>query len=360
MIGKFLEAFFRRKWLVLLPVVLIPVIVTPVGLYFVRPYYESSSTVWVGRPTYLRSTDEATGWLTPGQVESGRITDLLRTRAFVTDVAKRTDLASLVGTERGEAELFVIFGRSIGVSPTGTNLVTISARGDRPQVPFQLASAIVETYRERRVAERADQAGLAISFHETRLRDAQQELAKATAEIRRYVASNPRLTTIDPNRGAASTAAARMGLPPVAIDPQLAELIRRVDAEQREVDNIRAALDQARMETSAGLEGQDVSFRVVDEARLPSTAVSQRRRQAIFPAAGLVVGIGIGLGLLVALVVADRSVRSTSELPADIRVVRVVPFLGLGGLPRQARPGTTRQAVGFVAGSALPSPGGAK
>jgi uncharacterized protein involved in exopolysaccharide biosynthesis len=360
MIGKFLEAFFRHKLLILLPIILTPLAATPAGFIILRPYFESSSVVWVGRLTYLRSVDDASAWMTPAQVESGRIGDLLRTRAFVTEVAKRTDLAPMVGSETGEETLTTYFGRNVLVQPSGTNLITILARSDEPKTAFQVASAVVEAYRDQKTTERTEQAGLAISFHETRLREAQDELAKATADIRRYVAANPRLTTIDPTRGAASTGAARMGLPPIAIDPQLAELIRRVDAEQREVDTIRAALDQARMETSAGLEGQDVSFRVVDAARAPSAAVSQRRRLAIFPAAGLVVGLALGGGLLVALVVADRSVRGTSDLPATIRVTRVVPLLQVRRLPRATRPTTARQAIGFVAGTALPSPGGAK
>jgi uncharacterized protein involved in exopolysaccharide biosynthesis len=266
----------------------------------------------------------------------------------------------MVGSERGEDELSGYFSRYVGSGPTGTNLLTIWARGDQPQLPFQVTNALVEVYREHRMTERSEQASLSISFYETRLQEAQQELEKATTAIRRYVAANPRLTTIDPNRGAASTAAARLGLPPIAIDPQLAELIRRVDAEQKEVDSIRTTLDQARMETSAGVEGQDFSFRTVDAARVPSTPVSQRRRLAIFPAAGLVVGLGLGLGLLVALVVADRSMRSTNDLPAHVHVARVVPFLQVRMLPRSTRPSTARQAIGYVAGAALRSPGGAK
>jgi uncharacterized protein involved in exopolysaccharide biosynthesis len=238
--------------------------------------------------------------------------------------------------------------------------VTIWARGDQPQLAFQMTNALVEAYRERRAAERMEQATLGISFYETRLHEAQQELDKATTAIRRYVAANPRLTTIDPNRGAASTTAARMGLPPIAIDPQLAELIRRVDAEQKDVDTIRSTLDQARMEIAAGVEGQDVSFRIVDVARMPSAPVSQRRRLAIFPAAGLVVGLGLGVGLLVALVVADRSMRSAHDLPSRIPVARVVPFLRVRKLSNQIRPSTTRQAIGYVAGAALGAPGGAK
>jgi capsular polysaccharide biosynthesis protein len=356
MIGKFLEAFFRHKLLILLPIILTPLAATPAGFIVVRPYYESSSVVWVGRLTYLTNVDDAASWLTPAQVESGRMGDLLRTRAFITEVAKKTDLAPMVGSELGDETLGTYFSRNVFVQPSGTNLVTILARSDEPKTAFQVANAVVEAYREQRATERTEQASLAISFHETRLREAQEDLAHATADIRRYVAANPRLTTIDPNRGAASTVAARMGLPPIAIDPQLAELIRRVDGEQREVDTIRSALDQARMETSAGLEGQDVSFRVIDAPRVPSSTVSQRRRLAIFPAAGLVVGLALGGGLLVALVVADRSVRGTGDLPATIRVTRVVPLLPVRRLPHATRPATTRQAIGFVAGTALPSP----
>ena len=140
------------------------------------------------------------------------------------DIARRTDLKSLVGSEGGEAQLGDLFGRGVSISPVSSNLVSVGVRADRPQLTVQVVNALVEAARERVMSERAEQANLATTFYETRLLDAEAQLGAATADIRRYVAANPRLSTIDPTRGAGATTAARLGLPPIAIDPQPAEL----------------------------------------------------------------------------------------------------------------------------------------
>ena len=114
------------------------------------------------------------------------------------------------------------------------------------------------------------------------------------------------------------------------------------------------------MEIAAAAEGQDASFRIVDPARMPTAPVSQRRATSDLPGAGLVAGVGLSAGLLVALVVADRSVRTAHDLPGGARLAAVVPFLRLRKLPKQAGPHTTRRAISFVAGGALPAPRGVR
>jgi uncharacterized protein involved in exopolysaccharide biosynthesis len=359
-IGRFLEAFFRHKLLIMLPVVVLPLIVTPIAFFLHRPFFETNALIWVARPTYLRGVSDGDPWATPAQVTAGQIQQLMRTRAFIADVARRTDLEPFLATEAGEAEVGDFFARSVSVVPASTNLVSVGARAEYPQLTVQVVNALIETARDRVMSERAEQAGIAIAFYESRLRDAEAELAKATADIRRYVAANPRLTTVDPSRGAGSTTAARLGLPPIAIDPQLAELIRQIEGEQREVDNLRSSLESALMETAASAEGQDVNFRLLDSPRVPTAPVSQRRRILIFPAAGLVVGLGLSVSLLVVLVVADRSVRTAHDLPPSARIAAVVPFLQLRKLPKQAGPHSIRRAMGFVAGGALPAPQGVR
>jgi uncharacterized protein involved in exopolysaccharide biosynthesis len=360
MIGRFLETFFRHKVLIMMPIFLIPIIVTPFAFTMIRPYFESYAVIWVSRPTYLRSPSEGDPWSTPAQIQSLQILQMLRTRAFIANVAKRTDLAPLLQNERGEAEVNDFFAKNVTVTASNSNLVVVGVRADRPQLTVQVINAVIDASREEANSNRSEQAGVAISFYESRAQAAADDLAKATAEIRRYVAANPRLTTVDPSRGAASTTAGRLGLPPIAIDPQLAELIRRVEVQQSEVDRLRKSLDDARMDTDAAAEVQDSSFRVMDPPRLPGSPVSQRRRILLFPAAGMVVGLGISMALLVGLAVADRAIRVPNDLPTNLQIAAVVPSLKLQKLPKQFGPDTTRRAMAFVAGAALPAPRGAK
>lgn len=362
MIGKILEALFRHKLLVLLPPVLIPLIVGPIALLTATAYYETFAGVWVDRPTYLDYVDDTNRYLTPAQNQANRFGELLRTRSFLVDVAGRTPLAPLVGSTKGEERIREFIGKNLSLTPAGSNLVVFRFRSENPRLSFTVLNALLQAYQEKAVADRSAQATLAISFYEARLKTAQEELDKSNNALRRYVAANPRLSSIDPDRGAAATTASRLGLPTAAIDPQLSTLLNKVQVEQADVERLRGSLEKARLDTEASLEGQEMGFQVVDAPQQPRTPVSERRKLLIFPAAGLLAGLGLSTILLIVLVAGDRTVRSEADLAGSARVLGVVPRLRprRKGLPRRAGPDLTRRAIGFIAGAqALPAPSAA-
>src|SRR5579864_5174582 len=102
---KLLEALFRHKLLLLLPIVLIPSIVTPIALLTSQATYDTVVSIWVDHPTYLNYNDGSSPWLSPSQVQAGQLQELLLTRAFESDVAKRTSLSPLVGSTSGDARI---------------------------------------------------------------------------------------------------------------------------------------------------------------------------------------------------------------------------------------------------------------
>lgn len=360
MITRLLDAFFRHALLLLAPLVLIPLVVGSVALVLAPAYYETWAGIWVERPTYLTYTDDWNRYNTPAQNQTNRLNELLRTRSFVLEVAKKTPLAPLAATPKGEERIWEVFSRGLVIAPNGSQLVLIRFRSETPDVSYQVVNALIETFKEKATADGTNQAALAISFYESRLMAAEEEFKRARDALRRYVAANPRLSTIDPDAGAAATAASRLGLPAAAIDPQLAELLRQLEVAETQLDRARTSLDQAQLNASASLEGQELGFQVVDEPRLPKTAMRERRRMLIYPVAALLVGLGISGAVLVLLVVSDGTARLEEDLLETIRVLGSVPAIRVQRVPRQAGPDVTRRAVGFVAGMALPAPDGSR
>jgi capsular polysaccharide biosynthesis protein len=363
-IYRFLETFFRHKWLILLPPLLIPLIVGPLAIMNAPSYYESSAGVWVDRAQYLQSNESVNIYLSPAQNQINRLGDLLRTRAFLMAIIGRTPLGPLAATEAGERAVRDAFIKGFSVFPSGDRVVTVRFRSSNPQLSVQMVNAVIETFKEQLATDRINQAVIATSFYESRLKTAEDELGKANEALRRYLAANPRLTTIDPERGAASTTAARLGLPASAIDPQMAELLRQQDTQQGEVERLRSALEQARLSSSAALEGQEVGFQVVDQAQMPTQLTRERRKALLVPVAGVVVGAGLSAILLVLLVASDRAVRSEQDLLSIARVVGTVPQLRLKKSSGKGKDGVgpdgTRRAIGFPAGSFLPAATGAR
>jgi hypothetical protein len=359
MTTKILEAFFRHKLLILLPIFLIPLLVGPIALITTPVYYESWTGVWVDRPTYLNYSQS--GWnvyQTPSQNQANALNEQLRTRSFMMDIAKRTQLAPLVGTQRGEDRINQIFSTGLQITPTGDHLLVIHFRADTARLAYDLLNATIDAFKENASTDRVNQASLAISFYQSQLQDAQDRLNKLTSSARQYVAANPRLGSLSPQPGTQTDPV----LPVTSTDAQLADLMGQIQFQQKEIDRVRGDLSQAQFDASAGLEAADLGFQVLDPAQVPSAATRALRKQLIYPIAGFAGGIALSAILLVLLVAGDRAVRSEGDLPTSVRVLGVMPQLKLKlrRIPKSARRDAMRRAIGFAAGTALPAPGGSK
>jgi uncharacterized protein involved in exopolysaccharide biosynthesis len=362
MIEKLLEMFFRRKLLVLMPPLVITLIVSPIAVLTIPSYYESVAGVWVDRPTYFSvPIDESTRYLSPNAAQAVQLSELLRTRSFLVDVANRTSLTPLTASTAGQERVGQLIQNSVGISSPGNHLLVLNARSYSPDLAYQLVNAVFDSFHDKAESDRLGQAEVAISFYEGRVKEAQTSLSKSNDALRRYVAANPRLsgvTVSDPLAGNASLNAARAALPAAATDPQLSELMRQSDTDQREVERVSGLLEQARLQISASIEGQELGFQMVDPPQVAVSPTRERRKALFYPIAGLLVGLILSATILVLLVALDGAAWSEADLIARGRVLGVVPILKLDSALKRKSPGGARRAIGFVAGMALPAPRG--
>jgi capsular polysaccharide biosynthesis protein len=355
-IRKLLEAFFRHKLLLLLPPILVPAIVTPIAMMSMPTVYETAVGVWVDTPAYLNYNNGFSPWMSPSQNQSTRINELLHTRAFLLDVAQRTpSLAPLVGNAAGETRLTDIIGRSVAIGGNngGDHLLLIRVQAPTARLAYELCTALVQAYQEKSAADVADQTDSAIQFYQGRSDEAQQRLTKATQDLRRYVASR------QPD-GASSGDPNQLTIPNSLLDPRLSALQTGLQQAQSDYNSAQSVLDQAQKNAVAASQGQQVGFQVLDEPQVPTAPISQAKKLMIYPIAAAVGGLGVSGLLLVLLVMADRSVRSESDLAPGLRVLGVLPSLHVRRVPKKLRAVATRRAIGATAGAALPAPGGAK
>lgn len=351
MIARFLETFFRHKLLILLPALITPLVVTPFAFVMVKPYYETWAGIWVERPAYVPNNDDWNRYVTPAQNQQERMNELLKTRSFTEDIAKRTSLRPLLDTSAGRVEAFEYLQRSIYPLATGTKLLSLRVRTEDPDLSMEIINATVATFRERNQNDRMTQSSSAIGFYEQQLRDAEDQVTTARETVRRYITANPRAVSVDPS----AATNPRITLPTSATDPQLSEMLKRLERAEADADRLRNLVEQSKFDANATLEGTDSSLQVLDPPIYPDRAQRERRRLLIFPAAAAVIGLLVSALLLVGLTASDRSVRSTADLRQTGRVIGVVPRMGLRKLPRQAGPDTTRRAIAFVAGTTLPA-----
>ncbi len=345
MIAKLLEALFRHKFLILLPVLLTP-LVASAYVVATSSRFEASAGVWVERATYLSSTDELERFSSAAESQAGRLTELLRTRAFMTDVALRTSLAPLADSEEGLDRLQQLFSNDLEVATQGSHLVNIRFRADTPDLSYSVVAAIVDAFKRKSRADRLAQADLAISFYTQQMKEVEPKLVATQNALRNFVAAN--------STARAGDSRSSSGL----LELELSQLKGAVERAQADVDRARSSLEQARLDSAASLKGQELGFQVIDPPTLPPSVSRPRLRKMLpLPAAALVLGIGVGAGILVVFVAADRSVRSAADLPAGTRLLGTVPYLRPRNVPRGAAH-ATRRAVGFAAGAALQPRGG--
>jgi uncharacterized protein involved in exopolysaccharide biosynthesis len=353
-IPRFLETFFRYKFLILLPAVLIPLIVTPITLVVTPRYFQSDVGIWVDRSAYLQSPGEGSPFSIPSQTQSTRLNELMRTRAFMLDVVGRTSLASLLSVSGGEGRARAVLDSGLSITPTGSNLVTISFRASTAQVAYEVVSAIVDAYQEKTATDTVDQAGVAIAFYQSQLSDAHTAFDKATNDLRSYAAAQGYTDNPD-------AASSNSPLSAGALDARLVDLQSRLEFARKQVDSARGTLEQARLGAAAAAQGQQLGFQVLDPPQLATAPSRDLRKALIFPIAALLIGIGLSGAMLVVLVAADRSVRYEMDVSPPLRVLGVVPQLNVKRLPKKLRPASARRAVGFAAGAvALPAAGGSK
>jgi uncharacterized protein involved in exopolysaccharide biosynthesis len=356
MIAKVLDTFLRHKWLMLLPPILIPTIATPILVMF-SVSYETRAAIWVDRPAYLRQTNDDYGRMTtPAQAQGARLNELLRSRTFLMDVAAETPLAPLIGSTKGEDKILAMIEKGLLVAPSGNNLLVITFEAPTQEISFEVVSGLVEKFQANAMAGRRDQGEQAIAFYQERVQAAEDQLAKSNEVLRRYVASNPRLSASDRNAAAVVSIPSRPSDPAAAtIDPRLAELRARVELDERDVERARSSLDEAQLNVSASLQGQELGFQVIDPPRMPTEPKRGMRRILIYPIAGVVAGLGLSVALLLLLVVTDRSARTEVDLAQAYPVLAVVPQLHFDDLLANADSEAARRAIGLLAMSVLPA-----
>jgi uncharacterized protein involved in exopolysaccharide biosynthesis len=354
---KLLEAFFRHKWLVLLPPVLIPLLVTPIVMFTTPVTYESIAGVWVDRPTYLDPKAGQAPYASAALSQSSQLSELLHTRSFMLDIVQRTSLAPLLAVKGGEARVQDLMDKGVTVAaiPNGTHLIAIHSRFSTPQLAFQVAQAVIDAYHDRNSNQQLDQSSTAISFFQSQLQSAQDDSTKASQDLSQYAlamgyASSGDGTPLTPDAQSASS-----------FDPRFAELQANAHFAQQQVDQARASLQNAQQTSAVAFQGADIGFQVIDPPQLPTAPATQLKSAIIYVAAALAVGLGISVIVLVLLVAGDRSIRHDADLQPPVRILGVVPMLKLKQrMPKRLRGTATRRAIGFVAGTALPAPRGTR
>jgi len=342
MIGKVMEAFFRHAVLIVLPAIVLPLVAG--ALVFTTPaQYEAEAGMWVERATYLSYSDDVNRYLSPAQNQRNRLGELMRTRTFIDGVVARTGLAPLAKTAAGARQLDDVFVRDFDAVVNGDHLLVIRFRSVDQILASQVLTAIFAAFRERATIDQYNQAQLAIGFYQGQLTTSESQLGTARQDLAKYLSANPSV----------AASLAKNGLDVARVDPQFADLQRRVEASQQSADQAIAALARARLDVTAGAQGEQLGLRLVDPVVVSDAPSRQLKKTLIYPILALAIGLLISTALLMLFSLTDGSVRSLADLAPDTVILGVLPRLQPAHTVQRRGAGVTRRAIGFVAGTAV-------
>jgi capsular polysaccharide biosynthesis protein len=193
---RFLESYFRHRWLYLLPVL----ITTLAGSFYLltqEPKYTTSGILYVNNPSLLASltalpNTNTNWWITPAQATGNEINELLQTNAFVRAITSETDLeVYMSGGPALVDEVLKGVRKSITVFPVGNNELFISASFEDPQAAYQILNSLITSYTNWQINKEVLNSQVAKNFFDDLIQVQAAELNDARRELREFYDAHP-------------------------------------------------------------------------------------------------------------------------------------------------------------------------
>lgn len=178
---SYLEAFFRHKYLLCLPIAL-GLVLGAAMAYRVEREYVAAASFWADTPVPQESTNGTTGGPAPPSAgEATLLTQMLATRAFMRSVLEVSPLAEGFNhlMSGGEAEkvaadqMLGSVGSTILVAASGPQLVNITVTRTDPAEATGLADAVLDQFERAKIELAVNRAKQEVNYNRRVLEAAQ-------------------------------------------------------------------------------------------------------------------------------------------------------------------------------------------
>lgn len=308
-----LEAFFKRPWLYLLPLVLM-IALGVASVIGTGREFRSVGTLSTSNTSLLTDLTETGGgsaasWETPAAMTSRNLNELLRTQLFLRDVFTRAGVGDAVTQQPA---LGFELGESISATADGDYLVRVSATTDSPELSQRLAQASIDGYVQYRIDQDVTNSSEAATFLEARLEDADGVLTSARQDLDDYVAEV----------GASSATDI-----PLAQQLEIDRRTRVVDRAEAQYERALDRRDEAQLALAQAEAVTAQRLQEVDPPEIPAGAEPRLKRMALTVIMFAAIGVILGGALVVLAATLDRTIRIPNDVSAKfgLEVLAVVP-----------------------------------
>ncbi len=310
-----LEAFFRRPWLHLLPLILM-LILGGVTAFGKDAVYKSTGTITVTAASSNLVSSLAQGNTqgfnveTPATIVSRNINEQLRTTNFLNTIA--TQLQENPNDDAQKDLLRKVIAKDVAATADGDSLVRVSASTGRADLSFRLAQATITAYRNAVVTSQVQGSQKDVSFFQQQVRSAKDALDAANADLVKYVTDN----------GLSDTT--RIPLPQQLVLKQKQDEVARL---QTLYDAAVQQLNDANVKVNAAKTAVDQQLRVTDAAEAPLAPEPRLKKAALTLVIFGVLGLLLTLASVIVSATLDRTIRVPGDITAkfDLDVLAVVP-----------------------------------
>jgi uncharacterized protein involved in exopolysaccharide biosynthesis len=307
-----LEAFFRRPWLHLLPLILMLALGAATALGGKEEFRSVGSLTATNESLLadITATNEAgSTFESAAENAAAQMNEFLRTEEFLDIVARGAGLETAL--EQGQVLRSQLRG-AINAFADGDNLVRVSATTNNPELSQRLAQGTIDGYIEQIVGASTEQGQATERVLEGRVNETKQILDEARAELEAFLTTNPNANDEDA---------------PAALAQQF---------ERREADIQRAdtrytaaldALEEAKVTTATAREVVNQRLRPSDPPEVPLAAEPRLRKAALTIILFGALGVMLSLALVVVTATLDRTIRVPNDITAryGLDVLAVVP-----------------------------------
>jgi capsular polysaccharide biosynthesis protein len=313
---------FAHKRLILLPILLI-VPLAAIYSFLPKPkLWQSTAVVWVDQPQANYQQMDL-GW-TPAGNQQILLNALLHTKSFTQSVLAQTELAPKLADPRTTDATLNYFRKSVSVTSTEANFMTIQVGMSSPDLSWKAAQGIVSSYQKVLVDRGQTLTDAYLSDASDQLKQATQALTSAQTQLSNYLTAHPELGAT--TGVTAAVAAVR--------DPNLALMQQQAQDAQNTYTAARQHYLDVQSAGAAGRSAAAVTFSVIDQPQRPLAPVSQglkSRLQSI--AIGLALGIMVSSGVAALLLLLNHSVVSKYDASTllDLPILAEVPELSADG-----------------------------
>jgi uncharacterized protein involved in exopolysaccharide biosynthesis len=307
-----LEAFFRRPWLHLLPIILLAAL-GGASAFSAKQSFEAVGTITVESSTGIGditgTNNSGFNFDTPASSTARNINEKLRTNEFLNAVADKLQ-ADSEPTQR--ALLRQTISESVTAVDDGDQLVRVKATSDRAELSLRIAQATIDSYIETIIASNVKSSTQTVEFFKAQVADALTAYQAAEQALNDYLIAN----NISPDAD-----------PPVNQQIVINSLQSDLDRKESQYEAKLQSLDQANLVAASTQTETEQRIQLTDPPELPGAPLGRLRKAVLTVVIFGVLGTLLALASVIAAATLDRTIRVPSDVTAKfgLDVLAVVP-----------------------------------